>query len=211
MDRTMAANVIAIIFAVIAVIAGGRYCWKALTHRIAPRFATWLIFLVASGLSLASYMAHHAGEKISLAANVANRVDVVELVAIIAAILWSSRYEPGRRHLKMFDWWCFVSAAAIVAVWAVTGSSFTANLLLQTLMCVGYFPTIQHLLKEKKNTEPFDVWCANLGIAMLALIPSLITKDVLGIIYAGRAVLCVAAMIFAMWYFGRRAFSAGPR
>jgi hypothetical protein len=203
MDRAMAANAIAIVFVAVAIFANGRYCWKTLTHRIAPRLATWLIFFVASGLSLASYLAH-ADARTSFAANIGNRTDVVSLLVIIAAILFSARYEPERRRLKRFDWWCLAGAVLIVTLWVATGSSVSANLLLQVLMCVGYFPTLQHLFVEKRNTEPFDVWGVSLGLAALALIPSIIAWDALAIVYAGRATLSVMVTLAVMWHFHRR-------
>ena len=94
MDRAMAANTMAIVFALVAAFAGGRYCWKALTHRIAPRLATWLIFLVASALSLASYLAH-AHTHASFAASIANRFDVVEVGAIVVLHLYFSEARQG--------------------------------------------------------------------------------------------------------------------
>ena len=102
MDR---GNIVAIVvFALIsiAIFADGRYCWKTLTHRITPRLATWLIFLVGSSLSLASYRAHvHAGT--SFMSNIANYIDVTGLVLIVASVLISARHEPERLRLNRFE------------------------------------------------------------------------------------------------------------
>ena len=141
-------------------------------------------------------------------------MDAVELLAIVAAILFSSRHEPERRHLKRFDWYCLASAFLIVMLWAATGSNVMANLLLQMLMCVGYGPTLWHLLKEKRNTEPLDIWCANLFLALLALAPPLLSRpcDWLAVIYAGRATLCVVVLLAVMVYFHRqKVVSTQPR
>jgi uncharacterized membrane protein len=208
MDQTIAANVTAIVIVLLVAAASWRYCWKTLAHRIAPRLATWLIFLVASALSLASYYAHEHAQA-SFVANIANHVDVIQLVAIVVSVLISAKHERERLRLGEFDLWCLASAALIAFLWVATGSSLATNLLLQVLMCVGYGPTLWHLFKEKRNTEPFDVWCASLGIAMLALLPPLLSRprDWLAIIYVGRATLSVMVILGVMWYFHRREIS----
>ena len=205
MDRTMVAKLIAAAVVLLVASASGRYCWKTLTHRIAPRLATWLIFFVASTLSLASYYAH-ARAQASFVANIGNHVDVIELVAIVVSVLISARYERERLRLEPFDMWCLAFAGLIVAFWTVTGSSLAANILLQILICVGYCPTLQHLFKERRNTEPFDVWCASLVIAVLAIVPPFLVRhrDWLAIAYAGRATLSVMIVLGVMWHFHRR-------
>jgi hypothetical protein len=128
------------------------------------------------------------------------------MFAIFLAILFSSRHEPERRRFKRFEVWCFVAAAFIVALWAVTGSSFWAFIFLQALMCVGYGPTLMHLLRGRRVTEPFDVWSVNLLLGFISLVPALLSRyrDWLAIIYAVRATLCVSAILSVMWYFHRK-------
>ena len=209
MDRGNIVAVVAFVLIAIAIFADGRYCWKTLTHRIGPRLATWLIFLVGSSLSLASYRAHvHVGT--SFVSNIANYIDATGLVLIVASVLISARHEPERLRLKRFDWWCLVAAAAIVVLWIATGANVAANLLLQVLMCIGYSPTFKHLYQEKRNTEPFDSWIANLCISTLSLIPPLLSRpcDWLGVVYAGRAVVCVVIILFAMRHYHHRGISS---
>jgi ABC-type xylose transport system permease subunit len=213
MDRRSIVDIIAFALIAAAAFGSGRYCWNTLTHRITPKLATWLIFLVGSLLSLASYRAHvHQGT--SFVSNIANYIDAVTLVAIVASVLISARHERDRLQLNCFDLWCLASAALIAFLWIVTGASLLANLLLQVLMCVGYFPTLKHLFKEKRNTEPFDSWLASLGIATLALVPPLLAlpRDWLGVVYTGRGVTCVVITLFVMRYYHyREDLSVGPR
>ena len=76
-------------------------------------------------------------------------------------------------------------------------------------MCVAYWPTFQHMYRVKVNTEPFDVWLASLGIALLALVPPLLVRplDGLAIAYPVRAALCVSTLLFVMRHYHRRALS----
>jgi hypothetical protein len=211
----MAANVMAVIFVLVGACAGARYCWKTLTHRNEPRLATWLIFFVAAMLSLWSYCVHaHAHAHASFVASIANRFDVVEVCVITIAILISARHDRRRLKFKPVDYFCLGGAALIVVLWVGTGSSLWAYILLQILMCVAYCSTIGHLFKVKINTEPFDVWLASLGIALLALVPPLLVRpiDWLAIAYPVRAALCVLTLLFVMRHYHRRVLSANkPR
>jgi hypothetical protein len=205
MGKTMVANAAAVVFVVLGAFIYGRYCWKTLTHRIAPRLATWLIFIVASWLSLASYLFHvHADAKTLFVANIGNRADAVALTVILVSVWFSARDDPKRRRLRKFDWGCLAAAGLIVILWIATRSNLWAFILLQALMCVGYGPTLWHMLKEKRNTEPFDVWWVNLGLAALSLIPPILIKDSFGIVYAVRAILSVATILSVMGWAHRQ-------
>jgi len=142
----------------------------------------------------------------SFAASIANRFDVIEVGAIVISILISARHDRERLRLGKFDLWCLGAAVLIGILWIRTGSSFWAYVLLQVLMCVGYWPMLQHLLKMKSNTEPFDVWLASFGIAALALVPPLHVRpyDWLAVVYPGRATLSVLILLSAMWYYHRK-------
>ena len=94
-------------------------------------------------------------------------------------------------------------------LWIATGSNLVAYVLLQMLLTVGYGPTVWHLFKEKRNTEPFDVWGVSLVIAALAIVPPFFVQphDGFAIAYAVRATLSVAIILGVMWYFHRREVS----
>ena len=58
----------------------------------------------------------------------------------------------------------------------------------------------------KLNTEPFHVWLASFGIAVLALVPPLLVRpcDWLAVVYPGRATLSVLVLLFAMRHYHRK-------
>jgi len=206
MDRTVISGAIAIAFAAGAVLVNGRYCWKTLAHRIEPRLASWLIFCVASMIGLVSYRLHE-GVRASVMTNIMNHSDVLWISAITISILISARHEPERLRLSRFDRWCLALAGSIIVFWVATGSSLSANILSQVLMCVGYGPMFWSFYRTKRNTEPFDVWLATLGGVMIGIIPPLLAQphDWLAILYACRAIFCVAVTLAMMWHYHRRA------
>ena len=57
------------------------------------------------------------------------------------------------------------------------------------------------MIREQRNTESFLMWSVSLVVAGLLLIPPVRHKNRLGILYIGRAIVCVTATLGLMGYF----------
>ena len=180
----------------LAIVGDGWYCWHIVAGPISPSLATWLIFAIASTVSLASYLKHN-DEKKPFIANLANRYDPIVVWTIVAFIVFSPKSDMS---LCRFDIGCLVASGLILIVWAVTRSAITANLLIQLVMVAAYIPTFFRLLHGGRNTESFLMWEANLAVAALFLIPPIRRGDWLAVVYASRAIVCVAGIIAVMAY-----------
>ena len=190
----LAAGIAALI---LGAIADGWYCLQIARGTIAPALATWLIFGVATTISLVSYLKHPRNNN-SLVANLANRADPIICWVIVAFIVFAPRSD---KSLHAFDFGCLAASGLIVVIWAVSGSHITANLLIQLVMLVSYLPTYHRILHERRNTESFVMWGLNLVVALLFLIAPIRLRDRLGILYAARAAGSTMLMLLFMLYF----------
>ena len=183
---------------ILAVVADGWYCWHIVIGSISPALATWLIFAVATTVSLLSYLKHNETKRKPFVANLANRLDPVVVWLVVAFILFAPK---GDAQLGKFDIGCLAASAAILILWAATHSAIAANLLIQLVMVAAYMPTFFRLFSARRNTESFVTWGLTLAVASLFLVPTLRHRDWLAVAYVGRAIGCVMAIIAAMIYF----------
>jgi len=189
---------VAIIIALILFVsADGWYCRQAMLGVIAPTLATWVVFEVGSVLSLASYHKYNQG-KHPLISNVANHIDPV-VVAVVASFVALSPKVDSR--FRPWDYACLALAGVAVVVWRTTHSEIKANVIAQSVMGMGYAPMLLRMIREQRNTESFLMWSVSLVVAGLLLIPPVRHKNRLGILYIGRAIVCVTATLGLMGYF----------
>ena len=175
-----------------------RYIYQVWKREISPALSTWIIFLLGTGLSLATYAIEEDHDFLS---GILNTMDIIVVVAVLAAIIiWGNR----KMRFKPFEKWYLWGVGAIVAYGMLSGDAWTSNILTQILISVGYFPTIQNLLTEKKNTESFTGWILVAVAGFIALYPATVNGNVLATLYATRTVVLVAAIIAIMAYYSMR-------
>jgi hypothetical protein len=85
-----------------------------------------------------------------------------------------------------------------LATWRDKKSALWANLSIQLIMVAGYLPTFHKLIANGVNAESFVTWGLNLAIALLFLIPPIRHRDWLSVVYVGRAVVSVGAVLGSM-------------
>lgn len=171
--------------------------WNAFKIRsgvVKPALSTWLIILTGASLSLITYA---IASEWDIKSGVLNAVDVVAvIIVIVATIKWS----PAKTLFRPFEKWYLAGAAAIVIYWAYSSDPFVSNLLVQALIWIGYFPTIQKLWVEKQNTESFSAWGLVLIASTIALYPAIESGKILAIIYTCRTVAMVFLVLVLMAY-----------
>jgi len=190
----MKLDVMAAIVAVILTFAAGAwYCFQIASGAVTPSLATWLIFGVATMISLWSYL--KTPRKDELIANIGNKLDPIMTLVIIAFILLSPKSDKG---LYAFDYACMAFSVVVLVLWAVSGSALLANILIQLIIVAGYFPTCYKMIHEGKNTESFVMWGANFVIALLFLGSQFRIRDRLGILYSARGAVSIAIILLIM-------------
>lgn len=159
----------------------------------APVLATWVLFSVATSLSLWMYL---RSENHSVVANVGNIVD--PLMCWAAAFVLA--YYSWQRHRRLvFDFdavqiGCFIAAGLAVIYWFLTDNEVHANLTVQAIISIGYVPTLRKLHRALRNTESIEVWVVFLITSALSFVPAYAHRDFLATVYAVRAVTCVLVL-----------------
>lgn len=189
-------NVAAWLVALIVVLFTARYAYQVYRKEIGPALSTWLIVLTGVLLSFATYV---AAEDKDIKSGILNTVDLVAALTIASSVmLWGN--VSGIRF-KPFEKKYLIGAGAIVVFWIISKNAFISNLLVQILLIIGYIPTIQNLITEKRNTESFSAWLAMLAAGVIALYPAIVGGNTLAIIYTSRSTFVVSVILTFMTFY----------
>lgn len=172
------------------------YCRKIYRKEAEPALSTWLIFFTATFLSFLSYCFSENWDWKSGIMNFSDTAGDFIVLGFIVAV-----GDKSKKRLKPFEKKYLAGAAFIVLFWIFSQNAFTANLLLQLLLIIGYFPTIQNMISEKKNTEPMAGWAIIFIAALFALYPAIVEGNALAVIYAGRAITMLSIVLSLMVYY----------
>lgn len=184
--------------ALVMIIFSARYTYQIWKREISPTFSTWIIFLLGTGLSLTTYA---IAENHDFRSGILNTMDVIAVaVVILAIIIWGNR---GVRF-KPFEKWYLGGIGAIVAYGLLSGDAWRSNIFTQVLISIGYIPTIQNLVKEKRNVESFTGWICGIIAGLIALYPAIVDGNTLAIVYAFRAIVLVSIIIKVMIHYELR-------
>jgi uncharacterized protein with PQ loop repeat len=166
-----------------------RYIYLLYHKKISPSLAMWTFFSLAVGISLFTYFAE--GEH-SISDNMLNFTDLIMVVSVsIAILIWGDHSTRFNR----FDIGCLAAVIGIIAFWGISNNHIITNYSVQSIMVISYFPVLDRMTRQKKNTEAFSVWIMMLVAAGISLFAS---KGWLASVYAIRAVLCTGALLLLM-------------
>lgn len=172
-----------------------RYSYQIWKGVIVPRLATWLVFFAGTTMSLTTYA---IAENHDFRSGILNTVDTVSVVIICGAII---RWQERSTRFKSSDKWFLCGMLVIVLYGIFSGNAWNSNIFTQILICLGYIPTISHMLKEKRNTESFTAWGLNILASLFALYPAIVGGNTLSIIYAVRTIILVMFVIIIATYY----------
>lgn len=199
----------AVIVALLDLWVGARYCVKLIRREIRPRIATWLIFEIGVGMSLAAYFTsrHHSVIRAAL-----NLTDTATVTVILVALLIRQRGQT--LQFTRNEQLCLAISAVTLAAWATTKTAWVALAGFQAVMSLAYVPTIEHVWQWKpgRPPEPGETWAINAVAALLGVLINVsgADRDFLAMIYPLRAfVLCMTVVLLVeRWkYLDRK---AGP-
>ncbi len=166
-----------------------RYIWQLVKKEIQPALAMWIMFSIAVGMSLVTYLAE---DNFGFTDNILNTVDVFYVVTISVAI---AIFGGKSSKITRFDKGCLLVVLMIVVFWIFTQNHLITNFLIQTILVIAYFPVIKRLLETRQNSEPFLIWCGMLIAPVLSLLSS---KGMLATVYSVRAIICVGLLLLLM-------------
>ena len=156
-----------------------------------PALAMWIMFSVAVGMSMITYLAE--GEY-GFLDNIQNTVDLFYVAAITTSILI---FGDKKSKISRFDLGCLGAVFLIVVFWIFTQNHLVTNFLIQSILVIAYFPVIQRMIKTRKNSESFIIWLGMLIAPALSLISS---EGLLATVYSVRAICCIGLLlIFMAW------------
>jgi len=166
-----------------------RYIWQLVKKEIQPALAMWIMFSVAVGMSLVTYLAE---DNYGFLDNILNTVDVFYVVTISVAI---AIFGGKSSKINRFDKGCLLVVSIIVIFWIFTQNHLVTNILIQCILVIAYFPVIKRLLETRKNSEPFLIWIGMLIAPVFSLLSS---KGLLATVYSVRAIICVGLLLLLM-------------
>lgn len=176
-----------------------RSCTLIYRKRIHPSLAMWLFFDIAISVSLFTYF--KVGD-FSFKDNILNVADLFMATSVMMCILFFG--SPSTRFNR-FDLVCLGLVVLILIFWLITQAHLIANILVQLIMVISYFPTFKRLYVTRTNTESYTVWIAMLAASLMALMSA---NGLLAKVYVWRAIVCIVAMLGFMWWVDRKKLKA---
>jgi hypothetical protein len=156
---------------------------------IKPALAMWVFFSIAVGGSLTTYL--FEGD-FTLLDNILNSSDLL-LCVYVSAIIFL--FGDKSTKFNRFDRGCLVAVLIILAFWALTRRHMAANLFIQSILVIAYFPVVKRLWNSNENTESFAVWISLLLAPIFSLLSS---KGTLASVYAIRAIVSTSLLLLLM-------------
>lgn len=177
---------------------GLRYSYQVYRKRTEPTLSMWIIFQLGTALSLTTYM---MSGKHDFRSGILNAMDTTSVaIALTATSLW------GKRTIRFhrFEFIYLAIACSIVLYGVLSGDAFHSNLFTQGLITLGYFPSVQKMIKEKRNTESFSSWSIGLLAGLTGLVPAVLDHNTLSIVYAVRTIIMISAFMLLMLRYTHR-------
>lgn len=181
-------------FSIVAVslinLAIGIRNWRLIRQqRVKPALAMWTFFTLAVGGSLLTYLYEGQG---GLLDNILNSTDLLFVSSVwLATLLYGDR----STRFSRFDTSCLVVVLVIAAFWLVTQNHIIANVSIQAIMVIAYFPVVHRLWTTRCNTESFVVW---IGLLVAPIVSLFSAKGLLAAVYNLRTIVCTASLLTLM-------------
>jgi hypothetical protein len=156
---------------------------------IKPALAMWIFFSIAVGGSLTTYL--FDGDY-TLLDNILNSSDLL-LCVYVSAIIFI--FGDMSTRFTRFDRGCLIAVLVIMTFWALTRRHTEANILIQMILVIAYFPVVKRLWNSDENTESFAVW---FGLLLAPIFSLLSSKGELAAVYAIRAIVSTSLLLALM-------------
>jgi len=188
---------IACLASLIALAGSIGYIINIIKGEVSPTKSSWLIFTTATTINISSFFA----AKLDLVSGLYITADFLNCLLVVSTLLIFSR---SRIVFKTFEKYYLLGVIACILFWLLTSSPFGTNLLVQTLIGIGYIPTIHNILLEKKSYESRLCWFIWTIGSLVSLYPPVANKNTLAIIYSVRSSIMCFALFLLTWRFGKK-------
>lgn len=173
-----------------------RYCYLIAIGETKPVLATWLMFSLATTAGMWTYL--RTDYQKDWVTNIANTVDVFVTLSIMFFLLFFGR---GIRYdFTPLEAVCITAVLLVLLYWKISHRANIANVAVNTILVVGYFPTVISLWVSNENTESFSAWVIVLVSNFAALYNPIRERDWLALLYATRSVVSVGIVLGLMAY-----------
>lgn len=166
-----------------------RYVWQLVKKEIKPALAMWIMFSVAIGMSLITYLSE---SNFGFLNNILNTVDVFYVVTVFVAV---AIFGDKSSRITRFDKGCLLVVLIIVIFWFFTQNHLVTNILIQGILVIAYFPVVKRLFETRENNESFLIW---IGMFIASVLSLLSSKGLLATVYSVRAIICVGSLLLLM-------------
>ncbi len=183
---------VAIAVAVILIAASLPYVYQISRRHVLPTLSTWIIFVVATSLNVASYL---VATRWDLLSGVLGLTDALVCWVILIVTVISAGF---KMQCQTFEKYYLIASGVIVLCWMISMSAFITNVLMQILITVGCSATIQSLLYANENHESCLFWGFVLVAATLSLYPATVDGNFLALIYSIRSIVIVCVILSLM-------------
>jgi hypothetical protein len=176
------------------------YSYLTRKKKVAPKLATWIIFSTATGINFATYIGKNIGQLDWRIASL-QASDFISCIGIATSLL----VFQYKIKFTIFDLWCLGFSGFTLLLWWISRDPEISNFFIQALICIGYFPTVSDIFKNKKHSESYLLWGSYFvaSVASLAFV-LFFEGDIISIVYAIRSTCMLFGMILLMMIFGRR-------
>lgn len=175
-------------------------------NKVKPVLASWIIIGGTMTLSFATYW---TSPRHNLVSNAANAAGVIATLSILVTVFCLHVCNRGAIGFSTFQKWSLVTSGLIasfwvILVWIFNGTGIVPNILTQVLMIVGYVVTAEKLWRSTKNTESIFTWSCIMFGCGIGLYTGVASGDFLAILYASRATLSSATIVWLMFRIERK-------
>lgn len=167
--------------------------------RVMPSLLGWSIFLLTSILALISFFTSSGG--LNERNFIAGTLFIGNLLGLVIIVVFLLMQKRKNFSVNMVDKISLVSSVVVAIFWCATSNSFAANLLLQTMMLLGYIVLINNITKNKRCVEPFLFWLISLTTGLLSFIPAAETGNFLAVVASTRSTVSVVTLLTVMTYY----------
>ncbi len=189
---------VAVIASLILISGNIGYIKGIIQNSVVPTKSTWIIFSIVTGLNVSSFLTN----KFDLVSGAYGITDFFLCLMILTVTLVYS--QKSKLSFKSFEKYYLVGAFICVLFWIISDNSFQTNLLVQTLIIIGYIPTIHNILSTKRSSESKLSWTIWSIGGFLSLYPAIEKQNTLAIVYSFRATTMCLLILFLTYKFQKK-------